>query len=175
MAKKKKSSLAQNVVGAATVGLPPPARAVLTKPLVAGFLVLVAPALWALGIIQVQWQDGMPKLSINRQRAEQVREESVEEISEFHEGHGGGQHGLLENVPLVGGKSTAQSPFGETKPLQELQAGIENGVEKFEQQVEQAPAAPFGIGENTTQPAGESQSGFRPFARLREKFDSTQR
>lgn len=83
MAKKKKSqkSMAQQVMGVATMGMPAPVQQVASSKMGSRLLLLIVPVLVASGILTISWSGGLPSFSINHQRAaevgEQVRSEAI--------------------------------------------------------------------------------------------------
>jgi hypothetical protein len=76
---KKKSTLAQQVVGVAATGTPAPVKRALTTRWGARLAFVAAVVLFVSGVVTVQWTDSRPHLSFNRQRAKQVKEAIVEE------------------------------------------------------------------------------------------------
>jgi hypothetical protein len=62
-------------IDVATVGMPSPARSVLRTRLGKFVLLLVVPALFATGILGIDWSTGRPRFKFNRERAGEVREE----------------------------------------------------------------------------------------------------
>jgi hypothetical protein len=74
MAKTKKRTAAQRIVGLATTGMPAPIKMAAGSRLGAPLTLLVAGGLVATGIVTIQWTGGLPKVSVDRQRAEQVTE-----------------------------------------------------------------------------------------------------
>lgn len=89
MARSRKKSTAQQIVGVATTGLPSPVRKFAGTKLMAGLIVLVVPILFLTGVVSVEWTDGRPHISFNRERAAEVREETAEKIEHFREGETG--------------------------------------------------------------------------------------
>ena len=83
MAKKKKSqkSMAQQVMGVATMGMPAPVQQVASSKMGSRLLLLIVPVLVASGILTISWSGGLPSFSINHPRAaavgEQVRSEAI--------------------------------------------------------------------------------------------------
>ena len=51
--------------------------------LVALLIVLCVPVLYATGIVTVKWENGRPRMSINQQRATQVKEQAVDRMEEM--------------------------------------------------------------------------------------------
>ncbi len=74
MASKKKSN-AQKVAAIATVGLPQPIQKLATSKL--GSLILIAAGivLVATGAITVSWQGGKPSVTVNQERADELKRE----------------------------------------------------------------------------------------------------
>ncbi len=93
MARAKKKTLSQNVVNAATTGMPSPVRSVLGNRFVALLVVITLPLLYMLGVVSFDWEGGRPHLKVDREKAAQVREEAVEAIEEFEERREGGHEG----------------------------------------------------------------------------------
>lgn len=75
MAKKKKKTYAQQAVGLATMGLPAPVQGILTSRLGATLAIVAVPILIGLGVLSVNWVNGMPQFSVNRERAVEVGRE----------------------------------------------------------------------------------------------------
>ena len=95
MAKSSKKTLSQKVVNTATIGMPKPAKKFLGSRIVALLIIVLTPVLIGTGMITVQWENGRPRISINRERTAEVREEAKEQIEEYRENHGDGQRGAL--------------------------------------------------------------------------------
>jgi hypothetical protein len=83
MARSRKKTLSQNVVDVATTGMPQPVKKLLGKRVVALLIVLCVPVLFATGLVSVRWENGRPRVEINRQRADQVKQEAVQKIQEL--------------------------------------------------------------------------------------------
>ncbi len=83
---RKKMSTAQWVLGAATAGLPAPVNQLATSrlgpPLV---LLLLGGGLVGTGIVTVNWANGRPSVSVDRERAKEVREEVTKKIASIRE------------------------------------------------------------------------------------------
>lgn len=79
MAKRKaKKDAAQQLVGAAAMGLPAPIRTTLASRWGSRLAILVAIALFASGVATIDWTGGRPHLKIDRERAQEVRHELYE-------------------------------------------------------------------------------------------------
>ena len=75
MAKKKKKTYAQQAVGLATMGMPAPVQGVLSSRWGATLAIIAVPVLIGLGVLSVNWVNGMPQFSFNRDRAVEVSRE----------------------------------------------------------------------------------------------------
>jgi hypothetical protein len=105
MARSKKKTLSQNVVNVATTGMPKPIRKVLGRRIVALLIVLLAPVLYASGIISIKWENGRPHFAVNRQRAAQVKQEATEKIQTLRDDHGTFRAPAANIPPLVNRQS----------------------------------------------------------------------
>ena len=106
MAHSKKKTVSQNVVNAATTGMPQPVKKVLGGRIVASLIELCIPVLYASGIVSVKWEDGRPRISINQQRATQVKQEAVEQIQELKHDYGDGRAPTVNIPPLMNRQSS---------------------------------------------------------------------
>jgi len=83
---RKKLSTAQWVLGAATASMPAPINQLATSrfgpPLV---LLLLGGGMVGTGIVTVNWTDGRPSVSVDRERAQEVREEVTKKIASIRE------------------------------------------------------------------------------------------
>ena len=66
--------MSQKVVSAGTTGLPSPVRRLLSGRIVAGLIVLCLPLLFISGIVSVDFENGRPHLSFNRDKAKEAKE-----------------------------------------------------------------------------------------------------
>ncbi len=87
MAARKKQALSQKLVGVATTGLPSPVRRALQVRLVAMLVVLALPVLLWSGIVTINTEGGIPRLSINREKAVEVEQRLVAEVQEYRSEH----------------------------------------------------------------------------------------
>lgn len=88
MGRSKKKAVSQRVVDVATTGLPSPIRKFLGGRLVALLIVVAFPVLYATGVISIDWENGRPRLSINQERAEQVKDQAAERLDDLRDEHG---------------------------------------------------------------------------------------
>ncbi len=69
---RKKETYSQKVVGLATMGMPAPVQTVAKSRWVSRLLILVVPILIAMGVITVSFNGGLPSITVNQQRANDV-------------------------------------------------------------------------------------------------------
>ncbi len=117
MAKKSKHkpTLSQNLVGVATVGMPPPVRSVLGSRLGSLLLLIILPILVITGVVSIQWNNGVPKVSIDRERAKEVRTEAMDSLQNLRER----EQGLLSSRPgyLIPKDAAELEPQKGNRPL----------------------------------------------------------
>ncbi|MFM8579847.1 MAG: hypothetical protein ACKOCN_13750 [Planctomycetaceae bacterium] len=77
--KSSKKTLAQQVVGLAAVGLPAPARDVVASRWGSRLVLVLVPILLASGVLSIYWVNGVPQVSINKDRAVEVGKEVQQE------------------------------------------------------------------------------------------------
>jgi hypothetical protein len=94
---KRKPTLSQNLVTVATAGMPPPVRSVLGSRLGALLIVILLPILVITGVVSIQWNSGVPKISIDRERAKEVRTQAVDSLEKLREQ----DKGLLSSRPRL--------------------------------------------------------------------------
>ncbi|MES1213440.1 MAG: hypothetical protein ABUL64_02540 [Singulisphaera sp.] len=80
MARSKKKTVAQQVVETAGVGLPAPVRNVVATRWGARLLIVAILALLATGVATVDWDGWRPRLKIDRERLQEVRQEVRDEV-----------------------------------------------------------------------------------------------
>lgn len=80
MAKTTRRTTAQRVAGFATMGLPSPIKTVAGSRLGAPLTLLTIGALFVTGVVTVEWSNGFPSISVDRQRANQVQQDIVERV-----------------------------------------------------------------------------------------------
>ncbi len=81
MAKSRKKTTAQQVMGVAAMAMPAPVRDAVTSRWGARLSLLIGAALVASGVVTLQWSDGKPKVQINRERALEI-EHRVQQFEE---------------------------------------------------------------------------------------------
>ena len=177
MAKSRKKTLSQKVVGAATIGMPAPAKKVLASRIGALLIIVAIPVLIGSGIVSVKWENGRPKVSINRERAAAVKQEAAQRIEAFRENRNGDRPAAADYVPHLGAREERQSTFT---------ADVQHDVDEFGQRVSDRFGAvkndlvgdgdrQWNIGPVGVQPDNENKQAFQPFHGLRDKIDDMRR
>ena len=72
MARSRKKTTAQHVMGVAAMAMPTPLRDIVTTRWGARLSLLVAAALAGSGVLSVDWTDGKPHVQVNKDRAREV-------------------------------------------------------------------------------------------------------
>ena len=70
--KSSKTSMSQQIVGMATIGMPAPVQKVASSKWGSKILLIVVPFLIASGIITISFTGGMPTVNVNKDRAAAV-------------------------------------------------------------------------------------------------------
>ncbi len=89
MAKSRKKTFSQHIVGLAAMTMPAPVRDVLVTRWGARLTLLSSAVLLGSGIISLQWNEGKPHVQLNRDRAAEVTtkvEQRIEEVQKQHSG-----------------------------------------------------------------------------------------
>lgn len=107
MARSTRRSTAQRVAGLATMGLPSPIKTVAGSRVGAPLTLLAMGALLVTGVVTVEWSNGFPSISVDRQRAVQVERTLVERVENAWDQHAQGAGGTL---PLGFGGQPAAAP-----------------------------------------------------------------
>jgi hypothetical protein len=75
--------------------MPQPVRSVLGSRLGSLLLIILAPILVVTGVISIQWDSGVPKVSIDRERAKEIKVKAVDSLQKLREK----EDGLLKSRP----------------------------------------------------------------------------
>lgn len=128
MAKSKKTTLSQKAVSVGTIGMPKPVRKILTGRIIAFLIVLAIPILFATGLVSVTWKNGFPKLSINHQKAGEIKETASQKIQELRDKNSSNQPGAIDSLRNLSNQAGSQFRTAtERKPdgsLVEKSAGL---------------------------------------------------
>jgi endonuclease/exonuclease/phosphatase family metal-dependent hydrolase len=126
MARSRKKTTAQRLVGAATAGLPAPVKQLVGSrfgsPLI---LLLVGAGLLGSGIVTVQWSNGRPSIAIDRQRAGEVEQAVQKRVASIRQGQTEQGSGAsvrevirrLEGQTVSPPDSPANAPAGASPPV----------------------------------------------------------
>ena len=120
MARKRKRgpSITQSLIGVATTGMPQPVRSVLGSRLGSLLIMIAAPILLVTGVVSIQWDHGLPKVSVDRQRAKEIEAKAVDSLQKLREKEGG----LLESQPdlAVSEENREPEPKQDEHPIANL-------------------------------------------------------
>ena len=114
--RKRKPTLAQCLVGVATAGMPPPVRSVLGTRLGSLLLMIALPVLVITGVVSIQWNSGLPQVSIDRQRAKEIEAKAVDSLHKLREQ----ENGLLTLRPRFASQNEAAEPQQGEHPIANL-------------------------------------------------------
>jgi hypothetical protein len=177
MGRSSRKSLSQKVVGVATTGMPSPVRKVLGTRIVALLIILSIPLLIATGILTVQWKDGRPKVSLDRERAAEVRQEVTKKVEAYREQRQGEDRAVSDFVSNLRGQETVRPDFSAN--WQQPEGGGERVTEQFddfkEGVVQQSEQAWSNVSTAVRQEENEAKQAFRPFSQLKDRFGGEQR
>jgi|GEM_PF-6192792 len=97
-----KSTVAQQVVGTAAMGMPAPVKGIIATRWGARITLVVIGLALATGILSVQWSGNIPHLQFNKKRAQEVGKEVRHEVDEIADrvSHEKGDHGLGHHLPI---------------------------------------------------------------------------
>ena len=76
--------------------MPSPVRKFLGNRLIASLIVLSVPVLLATGMVSINWESGFPRLTVNREKVSEVRQDVVEKIQDRENGYAADQTGLRD-------------------------------------------------------------------------------
>jgi hypothetical protein len=79
-ASRRKKTFSQKIVGVATKGMPQPVKKMLGARWIAALIVIAVPVLFVTGVLTLDWEGGRPKVSINRQKAAEVKQELSQDV-----------------------------------------------------------------------------------------------
>ena len=166
MARSKKKAISQQVVGVATTGMPSPVRKFLGSRIIALLIVIVTPILFATGVVSIDWQNGRPKLSFNRQRAKEVRKETANQIEDLRE-EAGHDPGVLEGVLSDIGGTKKSNFMAELQPTPNFGDTLADGVKQVRESIGGKEEQGFSLIPGTAK--DEPQGGTA--TRLKQLFD----
>ncbi|MCY2974321.1 MAG: hypothetical protein NTW52_06595 [Planctomycetota bacterium] len=78
--RSKNRSISQRAVSLLAAGLPAPVQRIAESSIGSKLLLWGIPALLVAGVLQLDWEGGLPHLSLDRQRAAEIREAAREEL-----------------------------------------------------------------------------------------------
>ena len=170
--KKHSKSMSQKVISAGTSGLPSPIRSFLSGRIVASLIVVCLPLLFISGIVSVDFQNGRPHLSFNRDKAKEAKVMAEDKIHELQ----GQESGFVDQA-----SDAMHSLVGHEKPAFSLgQANQQSMLDNFSHRVDSVRKdmkqdsngswmhlPSHQTNQNTSQQPGSNG----PFSRFRGRFD----
>jgi hypothetical protein len=131
MARTKKKTLPQSVVDVATTGMPQPVKRFLGGRIVALLIVAGGAVLIATGTLQIRWENGRPSISINKQRAAELKQEAVTKLQQL-EARRADSHTPTVKIPGLDGREAAKSIDQRVEKLKDkIDQNIEEGWQQF--------------------------------------------
>ena len=95
--RKPKPTISQALIGVATTGMPQPVRSVLGNRLVSTLVMIAAPILLVTGVVSIQWDGAVPTISVDQQRAQQIKAQAKDSLQKLREK----EEGLLKSRPRL--------------------------------------------------------------------------
>ena len=86
MARSRKKTISQKIVGTATTGMPTPIKKLVGGRVVAFLIVASMALLLITGVVKIHWENGRPRFSINEQRAAEVKAVVKDEVDHLKVG-----------------------------------------------------------------------------------------
>ncbi len=83
--RKTRRSRTQSVASLLALGLPAPVQRIADTQIGAKIVFFGIPALLLAGLLQINWQNGRPRLTVNASKAQELREVAKEELSHLEE------------------------------------------------------------------------------------------
>ena len=115
--RKPKPTISQALIGVATTGMPQPVRSILRNRSVSTLIIIAAPILLVTGVVSIQWDSGLPTISVDQQRAQQIRAQAKESLQKLREREGG----LLKSRPSFDFSEESSEETSEPKETQDEQ------------------------------------------------------
>ncbi len=173
MARSRKKTFSQKIVGVATAGAPSSVRKYLGNRVIASLIVLSVPVLLATGVVSVNWESGRPKLSINRRKAAEVEEKAAEKIQELREERSGDRPGVAGLVPHFGSQQNSRSGFAEVwRPDEGFAEKVEERVEELKDHFSDDRGHAWNLAPATGEQESAEQPANGPLSRLKQRFES---
>jgi hypothetical protein len=174
MGHSRKKTISQKVVGAATTatGVPSPIRKILGNRFIALAIVAIFPALWAMGVVSVEWDGARPRLSFNRQRAEEVRQAAEQEVGELREDIRGETPSHQGLIPQFDRGEAPRFDFSlGQQPDQEPAPRIAERIESFQEGLTQDHAPGLQLSPVFGGQAEAPKHGFHPLSDLKDRLN----
>ena len=92
--------------------MPSPVRKILGTRIVATLVVIAVPVLLATGLVKVNFDNGIPRLTINQPRAAEVKRDVAEKLHDYQNEMGEGQSGGAMGITMPFGSKAPQTSLG---------------------------------------------------------------
>ncbi len=171
--KKSKKTLSQQVVSAGASGMPEPVKNFLGTRVVAGLIVLCVPLLLYSGIFSVDFENGRPHFSFNKEKAQEVESLAAEKIHDLR----GEDQGFTTNASealhsLISHEKNSFQPATRWGQGEGLGEKLTEGVDSFRNEVSNSQSKSWlQLPNHRTEeePAAHHKG---PFSNLKDRFDS---
>ena len=161
MGRSTKKTMSQNIVNVATTGMPSPVRKYLGGRIASLLIVLTIPVLLTTGVVSINWVNGRPRLSVDEQRAAEVKSSAAETLEQVADELAEDQPDLANRVKRLGIQEDTRSGLGDT-----VGQRVEQLKDKFDKDLQQTwSSAPIPAQESTTRRAS------KPFSRFRDRME----
>lgn len=162
MGRSTKKTMSQNIVSVATTGMPSPVRKYLGGRIASLLIVLTIPVLLATGVVSITWMNGRPSLSVDKQRAAEVKSNAAERLEQVADGLAEDQPDLANRMPRLGIQRDTRSGLGDT-----VGQRVEQLKDKFDEDLQQTwSSAPIPVPQEST-----TRRASKPFSRFRDRIE----
>ncbi len=174
MSRSTKKSLSQTVVAAGTTGMPSPVRKILGTRMVATLVVIAVPLLLASGLVKVNFDNGIPRFTINQPRAAEVKKDVAEKLHDYQSEMGEDQSGGALGIAMPFGSKAPQNGLGfgdDRQRADGLSARVARGIEGLTDSVEaqQGQGSGFSLPISDQETTAGRASG--PISNLKNRFE----
>ncbi len=172
MARSKKKTVPQKLVGVATTGMPKPVKGIVGSRLVALLIVIAIPMLLVTGVVSVKWEGGRPKLSFDRERASEIKEEVGERVEDLRDEHDH-EEGLLGGIEArLGVEHEMRSQFSASpQPDESFGTRVAEHIDELKDDLTPEHKQGWGLGSGFGAQEQPSEPVAKPFSRLRERIE----
>ncbi len=131
--------------------------------MIALLIVLLVPLLFATGLVKVQWENGRPRLIIDRQRAAEAKREAAEKVRDLQAEHRGDLPRPIAEIGRQLEDGIAEVRIDQSPPHRNATYGEALQERLSEDSTPSALLAPENAGQE-----GTSRQAVRPLPRLKQ-------